>query len=68
MGSSMPAAGNSRMDYSSMEKFRPPIPHEDFNGDVQSGFSYKFQTHLEVVDNKGMRGIGEVSKFDAACW
>ena len=39
-------------------KFRPPIPIPGYDGDIAQGFSYKFETHLDVVDKNGKPGIG----------
>lgn len=42
------------------------MPHAGFDGDVSQGFSYKFKTHLEVVDKNGKPGLGETNRMDVA--
>lgn len=48
-------------------KFRPPVPNQQVDGDIASGYSYKFSTHMEVVDKNGRAGIGETNRYDVAC-
>ena len=40
-------------------RFRPPVPSMGHDGDVSSGFSYKFNTHLDVVDKDGRLGLAD---------
>jgi hypothetical protein len=43
--------------YGDFGNFRPPIPTVGVDGDIQSGFSYKFKTHMDVKDKDGRTGL-----------
>ena len=47
-------------------RFRPPVPTVGVDGDISSRFSYKFQSHLDVMDKDGRAGLGEQTKYDVA--
>jgi len=40
-------------------RFRPPQPNMGIDGEISTGFSHKFQAHLEVADKDGRAGLGE---------
>lgn len=50
-----------------LAKYRPPVPHQQLDGDISNGFSYKYETHLDVIDKNGRAGIGETNRYDVAC-
>lgn len=52
--------------YEGYGRFRPPVPTLSHDGEVTEGFSYKFQTHLEVVDKDGRAGLQDPTKYDVA--
>lgn len=48
-------------------RFRPPMPSMGIDGDVSSGYSHKFQQHLEVADKDGKAGLGDnQTRYDVA--
>lgn len=48
-------------------RFRPPQPNMGIDGEISTGFSHKFQAHLEVADKDGRTGLGEQqTRYDVA--
>ena len=48
-------------------RFRAPVPSMGIDGDVSSGYSHKFQQHLEVADRDGKAGLGDQqTRYDVA--
>lgn len=47
--------------------FKPPVPSQDPTGDIVSGYSNRFKTHLTVADRDGNPGLSdEQTKYDVA--
>lgn len=52
--------------YGDLGQFRPPLPSVGHEGDINNGYSYKFKTHLDVVDKDGRSGLDDQTKYDVA--
>jgi hypothetical protein len=43
------------------------MPNPGVDGDIPSGFSYKFNAHLDVADRDGKSGLGDnQTRYDVA--
>jgi len=60
------ASGTTLNTIGDFGKFRPPLPSVGVDGDVKSGYSFKFQTHMEVLDKDGRAGLADQTKYDVA--
>lgn len=50
-----------------MTGFRPPLPHQGFDGDIASGTSYKLgSSQMPVVDKEGRPGIIQSDVYEHA--
>lgn len=49
-----------------MGRFRPPVPSVGHDGEITQGYSYKYQTHMEIVDRDGRAGLSDQTKYDVA--
>ena len=58
--------GKSINPFEDYGRFRPPQPSIGADGQITSGFSYKFQSHLDVVDKDGRHGLTDQTKYDVA--
>lgn len=48
-------------------KYRPPMPHPGFDGDINNGTSFKFDnSNMHVVDKNGQPGIGSTNLYEHA--
>ena len=48
-------------------RFRPPMPNQGVDGDIPSGFSYKFNAHFDLADRDGKSGLGDnQTRYDVA--
>jgi hypothetical protein len=36
------------------------------DGEINNGFSYKFRTHMDVMDKDGKTGLSDQNKYDVA--
>jgi len=50
---------NQGNNFGDMGRFRPPIPSIGVDGDISQGYSYKFQTHMDVMDKDGRAGLSD---------
>ena len=64
-GGHMPLA-QTQNPYGDLGRFRPPIPTVGVDGEISQGYSYKYQTHLEVMDKDGRSGLADQTKYDVA--
>ena len=63
----MPTVGGQGQNYNmGGGRFRPPQPNMGLDGEVTSGYSHKFQAHLEVADKDGRTGLAEQNRYDVA--
>ena len=64
-GGHMPLA-QTQNSYGDFGKFRPPKPTVGVDGDINQGYSYKYQTHLDVMDKDERSGLADQTKYDVA--